>query len=154
MASAFDLGGVVAEAVKLLRATTPSRIEIRSTVEFDLPPAMGDSTQVQQILMNLGVNAVHAMNGQGGLLEMRADAFTIAEGAGARHLDLSPGKYARISVRDTGSGIPEQNLQRIFDPFFTTKAAGAGTGLGLSVVHGIVKAHKGSITVESVMTSR
>jgi PAS domain S-box-containing protein len=147
--TAVDLKNVVAEAAKLLRATTPSTIDVRMTIDPDTPPVLADATQLQQVLMNLAVNGVQAMERGPGVLEIGLQPVDLQNESIARQLELAPGAYAQLTVCDTGCGIPTENLSRIFDPFFTTKPPGAGTGLGLSVVHGIVRSHGGAISVDS-----
>ena len=139
---------VVEEAMTLLRASLPAMIEIRVTHEADLPLASVDATQVHQIIMNLGTNAAHAMREHGGTLSVHLDRVEITDVAAAPAADLTPGVYVRVAVRDTGAGMSPAILERLFEPFFTTKGL-EGTGLGLSVVHGIVRDHHGAIAVES-----
>jgi len=142
-----DLVNVTEETLKFLRASLPATIEIRK--QFDLRSAsiMGDPTQIHQVLMNLGSNAGHAMQSKGGVLEVFIRETEIPPGEPDQ--DLPPGRYIELRVRDTGSGMKKEVLDRIFDPFFTTKKFGEGTGMGLSVVHGIVKNHHGDIRVWS-----
>jgi signal transduction histidine kinase len=111
---------------------------------------LADPTQIKQVMINLGNNAGHAMREQGGELYIELTREILgAKTASEISPDLSPGHYVRIVVRDTGEGMDEKTMQRIFDPFFTTKAKSEGTGMGLSVVHGIVRDHRGAITVRS-----
>jgi CheY-like chemotaxis protein len=111
---------------------------------------MADPTQIHQIVMNLCTNAAHAMNRQSnGILQIVLDAVDIDTEVAVHYHDLKPGSYIRLKISDTGYGMDKSVKQRIFDPFFTTKEPGEGTGMGLSVVHGIVKKYKGSITVTS-----
>src|SRR5208337_2053887 len=139
---------VFKEALKMLRATIPSTIDIRSDIS-SRSTVLGDPTQIHQVLMNLCTNAVHAMRDQGGTLEVTlADVF-LEPKVGDRYSELQEGLHVQLIVKDTGHGIGPAIMDRIFDPFFTTKEAGVGTGLGLSVVHGIVKGHGGVIEVES-----
>lgn len=142
---------IVKEALKLLRASLPTTIEIRQKLET--PPGQGtvkaDPTKLHQVLMNLCTNAAHAMNENGGILEVSLTKVDMDADAAARHTDIRPGPYLKLTVSDTGHGMAPDILERIFDPYFTTKEKGKGTGLGLSVVHGIVKDHHGAITVES-----
>ncbi len=140
---------VVEEALALLRATLPARIEIRTSFSPELPAISADSTQMHQVIMNLVTNAARAMGEQGGLLEVTLKAVTITPELAARNLKLRAGEYVRLSIRDTGTGMSPAVLERIFDPFFTTQEPGEGTGLGLSVVHGIMKDHEGAISVYS-----
>ena len=140
---------VIKEALRLLRSTLPTTIEMVSEIAGDLPLVRADPTQIHQILMNLCTNAAHAMRGNMGRLVVRLACFTVDEAFAQAHPDLHPGPYVRLTVSDTGHGMNDETLQRIFDPFFTTKELGEGTGLGLSVVHGIVKEHGGAIEVAS-----
>jgi PAS domain S-box-containing protein len=143
------LAPIVEEAVHLLRATLPAMIAIRRSIPPGLPPVAVDATQLHQVIMNLGTNAMHAMRERGGVLEVRADVVKIDDERVQLTPGLKVGQYVRVSVSDDGHGIDKATLSRIFDPFFTTKAAGEGTGLGLSVVHGIMESHGGTITVYS-----
>ncbi len=140
---------IVKEALKLIRAALPTTVEIRQRIEADADTILGDPTQIHQVLMNLCTNAGHAMRQNGGVLEVGLHAVRFEPGEPLPSPDLRPGAYLELSVRDTGHGMDEAVMERIFDPFFTTKEAGEGTGMGLSVVHGIVKAHQGAITVTS-----
>ncbi|MEJ2639170.1 MAG: ATP-binding protein [Desulfosarcinaceae bacterium] len=139
---------VINEALKLLRASLPTTIEIESDLE-KTDPINGDPTQIHQILMNLATNAGHSMQTKGGRLTVRLGQCRLERESSERHSDLTPGRYALLEVTDTGSGMSPAVLERIYDPFFTTKDKSEGTGLGLSVVHGIVKRHQGVISVES-----
>ncbi len=147
----IDLRPVAEEALRLLRATVPRMIEIRLETEVDLPLVMADATQVHQVLMNLGKNACDAMLGRGGTLTIRLASERIESQRDSPSPELHPGYYLRISVEDTGTGISPEVLERVFEPFFTTKGHGEGTGLGLSVVHGIVRGHHGAIMVHSIL---
>lgn len=143
-----DLGEIVAEALKLLRATLPSTIEIRQHLSPETRLVLADPTQMHQILMNLCTNASHAMP-EGGRLEVSLGMAELTPDSAAGSATLPPGRYVHLTVTDTGHGMDRNTLERIFDPFFTTKAPGIGTGLGLSVVHGIVASHDGDIRVVS-----
>ncbi len=141
---------VVEEALKLIRSTIPTTIRIQTDINVTNSCIMGDPTQIHQVIMNLCSNAAHAMEEAGGLLTIKLDHTDIgADWENKGDADFPPGAYLRISVSDTGQGIPSEYLDRIFDPFFTSKEQGKGTGMGLAVVHGIVNAHKGRILVES-----
>jgi nitrogen-specific signal transduction histidine kinase/CheY-like chemotaxis protein len=138
---------VIEETVKLLRASIPSTIDIRMEIENGSGFVLADPVQMQQVIMNLCTNAAYAMRDGKGILQIELSDHTVAPSSG---LDgMKPGSYVKLVLRDTGGGIPADVIGRIFDPFFTTKPPGEGTGLGLSVVHGIVKSHDGSINVES-----
>jgi PAS domain S-box-containing protein len=142
-----DLPNIVEESVRLLRATLPARIQVKCSFDAGVPTVLADATQIGQVIINLGTNAAHAMGGRPGAIEVRIDALDVDSGP-LLH-DLRAGRFARICVSDDGHGMSEQTMQRIFEPFFTTKDVGEGTGLGLSVVHGIMRSHEGSITVRS-----
>ncbi len=139
---------IVKEAMKMLRASLPSTIEIKTNVGSK-STVMADPTQVHQVLMNLATNAAHAMREQGGVLDVSLTDALVGNESVPPHSDLAPGPFVKLSVKDTGGGIDPAIMDRIFDPFFTTKAQGEGTGLGLSVVHGIVKNHGGFIEMET-----
>ncbi len=133
------LAMLVSEATRLLRATIPATVAIEEEILTETDEIIADPAQIHQVLVNLGTNASHAMSGRAGRLLLRLE-----------HAAIGGKKPAlKLSVRDTGHGIPPDILQRIFEPFFTTKGVHEGTGLGLSVVHGIVKSHGGEIRVES-----
>ncbi len=144
----LELSSVVEEAIKLLRASLPSSVDLRFIVESESGTVLADPTQIQQIVMNLCTNAVHAMEDRG-LLKLTLSDFSFESPREAPAPDMQPGAYLRLSVSDTGHGMSKEVMGHLFDPFFTTKGPGQGTGLGLSVVHGIVKSHGGAITVES-----
>ncbi len=130
------LGPIVREAVDILRSTLPAMIDIRVQVDERVPAVQADPVQLHQVLMNLGSNAAHAMRDTGGQL-----AITLTP--------TGDGRNAVLAVSDTGTGMDRATLERVFEPFFTTKPVGAGTGLGLAVVHGIVTGHGGNIDVSS-----
>jgi len=144
-----ELGKVVAEPLKLLRASIPSNIEFDVSLDPNLPSVLADATQVHQIVMNLCTNASHAMKDRPGRLGVRLENFSVDKLLAGANVDLQVGPYVRLSVSDTGHGMSKETIQRIFEPFFTTKGPGEGTGLGLSVVHGIMQSHGGAITVYS-----
>ena len=145
----IQLEPVVRECLELLRATLPSIIPFDTLLAADTPVVLADATQVHQIIMNLGTNAWHAMQDRPGRLEVRLERCVVDAVHAATAPHLHPGVYACLSVSDTGSGMDQATLRRIFEPFFTTKPIGAGTGLGLWVVHGIMDSHGGAITVYS-----
>ena len=135
---------IVKETLTLLRASLPTTIEIRKNIKTDAM-ALSDPTQIHQILMNLCVNASHAMREKGGILAVDLESVEIDTDLSEKYPDLKPGPYLNMSVCDTGHGISSEMLNRIFDPFFTTKTREHGTGLGLSVTHGIVNNFGGAI---------
>ena len=135
---------IAKEALKLLRASIPSTIEIKQNIQSEAL-VMGDSTQIHQVLMNLCTNAAHAVNDKGGVLTVDLVDIKLDSEFISGYPDLKPGSYINLTVTDTGHGMVPDVLDKIFDPFFTTKEKGEGTGMGLSVVHGIVHSHGGSI---------
>ena len=139
---------IVNEALKLLRATLPATIKIRHNIKSHLS-VLTDPTNIHQILMNLCTNASFAMQAEGGVLEVSLNDADLDADFARQHPDVKPGKFIRLMVKDTGCGMTPEATERIFDPFFTTKKVGEGTGMGLSVVHGIIKSHGGTIIVES-----
>jgi len=139
---------IVTGALKLLRSSIPSSVEIRSNIPRDSVTILADPTQINQIMINLCTNAVHAMEEEGGVLEINLDRVALSEST-AQSYELSAGRYVKLTINDTGHGILKKEMDRIFDPYFTTKEIGKGTGMGLSVVHGIVNGHNGKIFVES-----
>ncbi len=139
---------VFIETLELLRSTIPSSIEIQQEINMQCRTINADPTQLNQVLINLCANAVHAMD-EKGTLTVSLQEVQLGQ-KGTRHkADLKPGFYVLLTVADTGKGISPEMKERIFDPFFTTKKVGEGTGMGLSVVHGIVENHGGMISVES-----
>ena len=140
----LQLGSLVRETMKLLRASTPSTIDIRVKIENKSGFILADPAQMQQVLMNLCANAAYAMREHGGTLDVELGGYSLSASD-----EMGPGPYLRLVVRDTGVGMAADIRDKVFDPFFTTKEQGEGTGLGLSIVHGIVKQHDGHITVES-----
>jgi PAS domain S-box-containing protein len=148
---ASDLSLVVEEARRFLRATLPANVIINTTVNPSCSQVIADTAQIHQVLLNLGSNAAHAMRTKGGTLSISLQGTSINSDQGSALGGLAPGGYVRLSVSDTGHGMDEATMQRIFDPFFTTKSAREGNGLGLAVVHGIVRAHHGAINVESTI---
>ena len=137
----------IEDALSFLRATVPANVEFRTALDPDVPPVLGNASQIYQLLMNLGTNAAHAMPA-GGVLLVGLDRTRIARAEPAVCGTLNVGEYVRLTVKDTGIGMSRDMVDRIFEPFFTTKGLD-GTGLGLSVVHGLVKDHDGAITIDS-----
>src|SRR5205814_4727110 len=140
---------IVEETHQLLRATLAARVEIEVALGDALLHVEADATQVQQVLMNLCTNAWHALPDGAGRIHIGLDATSLDEAAAQRLGGLPGGRYAHLWVSDTGIGMDAATRERIFEPFFTTKPVGQGTGLGLSVVHGILSAHHGAIDVDS-----
>ena len=144
-----DLSRIVKEVAKLLRATLPTTIAIQVRTDISVC-VLADPGQLHQVLMNLGTNAGLAMSAKGGTLEIEiTEHVSQDKGSPSQGSEPATGRYVHLKVKDTGCGIPEEHRERIFDPFFTTRAKGQGTGLGLSVVHGIIKEVGGTISVTS-----
>ena len=142
---------MIEESLALMRSTLPAGAKLGSSLASAPLHVLADATQIQQVLVNLCTNAWHALRGEAGTIEVGLEAVAQLEEAAKRSGGLPPGDYAHVWVRDSGCGMDVETRLRIFDPFFTTKPVGQGTGLGLSVVHGIVVAHHGAITVESTV---
>jgi len=147
--AAIKIIPIVKEVLKMLRSSIPTTIDIHQNLEAESETVFADSTQIHQILLNLGINAAHAMRERGGTLKVSLVQEELGSETVARYSDLNPGSYLRLTMSDTGCGMDEETMQKIFDPYFTTKDPGEGTGMGLAVVHGIVKSYGGDITVES-----
>ncbi len=139
---------IVNETLKLLRASLPATIKMRHHIKSNLA-VLTDPTNIHQVLMNLCTNASFAMQEDGGVLKVSLSDVDLDADFARQHPDVKPGKFIRLIVRDTGCGMTPEVSERLFDPFFTTKKMGEGTGMGLAVVHGIVKSHGGTIIVES-----
>ncbi len=144
----LNIAPIIRESLKLLRSSIPKSIEIRQHITEDVDTVLADRTQINQILINLCTNADHAMP-DGGILDICLKNAELDENMTARYPNLDPGRYVHLMVKDTGRGIPSQEIDRIYDPYFTTKEVGKGAGMGLAVVHGIVMKHNGAIFVES-----
>jgi signal transduction histidine kinase/CheY-like chemotaxis protein len=140
---------LIKEALKLLRATIPSTIEINCDVDENCGHIMGDPTQIHQVIMNLCTNAYHAMQETGGTLEVGLREVDISYETSVERVGMKVGRHLELMVKDTGHGMGTEVMERIFEPYYTTKELGKGTGLGLSVIHGIIKNHGGDISVSS-----
>ncbi len=147
--SILDMGVLVRECSRLLRASLPSTIEITTKVAEDSGMVRADPVQIQQVILNICTNAAHAMAIAGGSLQIAMRKVRLDTDSSKRYAELEPGEYQLISIGDTGCGMDRETLARIFEPFFTTKEEGQGTGLGLSVAHGIIRGHGGTIVVYS-----
>lgn len=144
------IAALIKEALDLLRASLPANIIIQSNLSCGKCNVFADPNQIHQVIMNLGTNAYHAMADKGGTLSVRLSIVHVGNiDSNGDGTDLKEGKYVKIAISDTGYGISKENLKRIFDPYFTTKKKGKGTGLGLAMVHGIIKEHQGTISVKS-----
>lgn len=146
----LKLSVIIKEAMELLRSSLPASIDFRQNIRTDGDFVMADHIQLHQIIMNLGANAAHAMQGKGGVLEVILEKVYLDSGAVKEYDVLKPGNYLRLIFSDTGRGMSRSVQKRVFEPFFTTKKMGEGTGMGLAVVHGIVRSHGGDISVYSV----
>jgi signal transduction histidine kinase/ActR/RegA family two-component response regulator len=144
-----SLRPLVEEAVHLLRSTLPAGVDLVASIADTRGRVLADSTQVQQLILNLCTNAWHALHERSGRIEVGLDEVALDEAAAHALPGLKPGPHLRVRVSDNGKGMDAATQKRIFEPFFTTKPVGQGTGLGLAAVHGIVNAHKGAIAVKS-----
>jgi len=144
-----DAVTVIKDALKFLRSAVPTTVEFRKHLPDNDITIMADSVQINQLLMNLCTNASQAMEKTGGILEITVENECLTEDTAVNYPDLTTGEHVKITVSDTGPGIDPEIIDRIFDPYFTTKEVGKGSGMGLSVVHGIVNSHNGAITVDS-----
>ena len=142
---------IVKEALKLLRASLPTTIEIRQNLESESGAVLANPTHIHQVLINLCINSAQAMQEKGGVLEVSLKDADLDLEVTASNPTLKPGAYVKLTVRDTGSGIAPEIRERIFDPYFSTREPEQGTGMGLAVVHGIVESAGGSIAVDSIV---
>nr|WP_246293684.1 ABC transporter substrate-binding protein [Desulfobacter latus] len=145
----IDMRSIVQEAMELIRSSTPANIEIQLNIAKEIHPIWGNGTQINQVIINLCRNAIDAMPDMGGLLTVALFNEIVADGFVRPHPALKPGNYAKLVVTDNGIGMEEKTLSRLFEPYYTTKPIGKGTGIGLAVVHGIIKRHQGFIDVHS-----
>jgi CheY-like chemotaxis protein len=145
-----NVQGVIEETLELLAASLPAGVSLTKRLEAGDAAIVGDATQLHQVAMNLCTNALQAMR-SGGVLEVVLDRVDVAQSRRLSHGNIAPRPYVRLCVSDTGSGIPPDVLDRMFDPFFTTRGAAEGTGLGLSLVHGIVTDLGGAIDVHTTV---
>ncbi len=145
----IQLAEVVHETVRLLKVALPPTVEMLVTIDPGTPPVLADATQVGQALLNLCANAIHAIGAHRGTVSIELGHNLQANKPHVERRGGTRGQHVKLSVRDTGSGIDADTLQRVFEPFFTTKPVGQGTGLGLAVVHGIMRTHLGTVDVQS-----
>ena len=145
----LDLAFTIKESMKMLRPAIPSSIEFKQHITNDVCNILGDVSQINQIVMNLAINAADAMSEEGGVLEVTLENIILQEEKACFDWVVSPGHYVRLTMRDTGEGIAPEIMDRIFEPYYTTKEVGKGTGMGLPVIYGIVKRYGGGILVES-----
>ncbi len=146
--SILSVQGVAREALRLLRATLPASIDIRVKADSEACQVLADESQIQQVIINLCTNAAHAMP-DGGELSVQVSRVSLSAASARQYSGLRAGEFVTLTVCDTGVGIPPETLERIFDPYFTTREVGKGSGMGLSVVHGIIHSHGGDIKVQS-----
>ncbi len=146
----LQLADVIQETMQLVKVTLPPLVELQVAMDPSTPPVMADATQIEQVLLNLCTNAIHALDRQAGVIRIELSHSLRSPEDGTERRSGLRGQHIKLQVSDTGSGMEEATLQRVFEPFFTTKPVGQGTGLGLSVVHGIMRAHQGSVRVHSV----
>jgi len=144
-----QISSLIKEVLGMLRSSLPATIKIRRKIHADSSMVLADSTQIHQVLVNLCTNASHAMRDVDGILEVSLEDVNLESETRIGDEHLGPGHYVKLSVSDSGCGMEKEVVERIFEPFFTTKKVNEGTGLGLSVVHGIIKSHDGAITVSS-----
>jgi len=145
----LNLQAIIGDSLSLLRATLPDKITIRTELDATTPLVLGDASQLHQVLLNLATNGAYAMGKEGGTLLIQLARLEVDAELARQVTELRPGIHACITVQDTGAGMSPQVAERIFEPFFTTKPRGQGTGLGLSVVHGIMRAHGAAITLQT-----
>jgi PAS domain S-box-containing protein len=143
-----NIAPIIKESLKLLRSSIPTSIDFHRNIPVDVDTILADPTQINQVLINLCTNANHAMP-DGGIIDVTLKNVALDKNATGQYPDLNPGRYVNLTVSDTGHGISKEDIDRIFDPYFTTKDVGKGTGMGLAVVHSIVKEHNGVMTVKS-----
>ena len=146
----IDLDALITEVINLLKTSIPVDVELRYNQKKNPGSVLADSVQIHQVLINLVTNAHQAMQDKKGNIDITLDSTYISKASSSlTGLQINPGNYALITVRDSGHGIEKEIIDRIFEPYYTTKKHGQGTGLGLSVVHGIIKSHHGKIEIES-----
>jgi len=147
--SPVGIKAVIKDSLRFLRSTIPTTVEIREDIVATDETILADPVQINQVIMNLCINASQAMEETGGILDIRVEKKSLSEESADQYPDLPAGEYVKIVVSDSGPGMAPEIIGRIFDPYFTTKEVGKGSGMGLSVVHGIVTNHNGAIAVDS-----
>jgi signal transduction histidine kinase/ActR/RegA family two-component response regulator len=145
----IHLQPIITEAINLLRASLPPGVKIKQNLDSKIGTVLADPTHIHQIVMNLCTNANHAMMSSGGTLEVKLEAVSVDQRHAEKTRNLKKGEYVRLTISDTGYGMDLKTKERIFEPFFTRKEVGSGSGLGLSVVHGIINNYGGAIDVDS-----
>ncbi len=147
----LDINTTVKESLKLMRASIPTMVDIQTTIPAEPKMILGDPTEIHQIVINLCTNAAHAMKEKGGILEVGISKIRLDQRRAAHYEGLNPGDFVRLIVKDSGQGMTPDVLEKAFEPYFTTKEFGAGSGMGLAVVYGIVKQCDGAINIESTV---
>ncbi|MCG6879241.1 MAG: response regulator, partial [Deltaproteobacteria bacterium] len=147
----LEINTIVKESLKLMRASIPTIVDIQPKIPSEPSVILGDPTEIHQIVINLCTNAAHAMKEKGGVLEVGFSEVTLDEKTASRYEDLSAGDFVKLTVKDSGEGIAPDILEKVFEPYFTTKEFGEGSGMGLSVVYGLVKKCKGAIKIDSIV---
>jgi PAS domain S-box-containing protein len=143
------LSSIITDSLSLMRSILPATIEIRQDIRTSSHFVLADPTQIRQVMLNFGTNAAHAMQETGGTLSITLEESSLDAETLKQYNDIDPGLYLKLTVSDTGHGMPPEVMKRIFDPYYTTKKIGEGTGMGLAVIHGIVKGYGGDISVQS-----
>ncbi len=144
-----NISPIIKDCLKFLKSSIPASIDIHETISDESVIVMADPTHINQVMLNLCTNAAHAMYKNGGVMEVGVSVLEVGKNAAIQDVELNQGQYVKISMSDTGHGIAKEHIDRIFDPYFTTKEVGEGSGIGLSVVYGIVKSYDGAISVDS-----
>ena len=147
----LEISTIVKESLKLMRASIPAMVDIQSNIPSRPSMILGDPTELHQIVINLCTNAAYAMKDSGGRLQVGISEVRLNEKDASGYEDISPGDFVRLTVKDSGEGIPPDVLEKVFEPYFTTKEFGAGSGMGLAVVYGLVKKCKGAIKIASTV---
>lgn len=147
----MDINTIVKESLKLMRASIPAMIDVQASIPSGPEMILGDPTEIHQIVINLCTNAAHAMRESAGVLEVEVSEVNLDDRSATFYEELSPGDFVKLTVRDSGEGMSPEIIEKVFEPYFTTKEFGAGSGMGLAVVYGIVKKCKGAIHIKSVM---
>ena len=145
----IQISTIIRDSLKLMRASIPTTIEIRQNISCESEMILNDPTEINQVLMNLCTNSVHALSEETGVLEVSLESISLDRDSAGQYENLNPGNFVKLTVKDAGQGIDPKIMDRIFDPYFTTKDMDKGTGMGLAVVYGIVKKHDGAIKASS-----
>lgn len=147
----IQISTIIQESLKLIGTTIPTTIEINRQIRCESELILANPIEINQILMNLCTNSVHAMSDQTGILEVGLEAIALDSNSARQYEDLKPGEFVKLTVKDTGHGIRTNIIDKIFDPYFTTKDVDVGLGMGMAIVYGIVKKHDGAIKINSAV---